>query len=100
MRCGGDGHDRVAGQLSAVAAGKVSEPVDYVSPNIGTIGQLLTATVPYVQTPHGMARLAPITTPGIMDRYLANKIYAFPAGPAWLMAAKGSTSTHPGNYAS
>ena len=85
---------------AAVAAGKVSEPVDYVSPNIGTIGQLLTATVPYVQTPHGMARLAPITTPGIMDRYLANKIYAFPAGPAWLMAATGKTSTHPENYAS
>jgi hypothetical protein len=49
---------------AAVAAGKVSEPVDYVSPNIGTIGQLLTATAPYVQTPHGMARLAPITTAG------------------------------------
>jgi len=41
------------------------EPVDYVSPNIGGIGQLLTATVPYVQTPHGMARLAPVTTPEI-----------------------------------
>ena len=41
------------------------EPADYVSPNIGTIGQLLTATVPYVQRPHGMARLAPITTPGL-----------------------------------
>ena len=25
------------------------DPVDYVSPNIGGIGQLLTATVPYVQ---------------------------------------------------
>ena len=37
------------------------EPVDYVSPNIGMIGQLLTATLPYVQRPHGMARLAPIT---------------------------------------
>jgi len=30
------------------------EPVDYVSPNIGSIGQLLTATIPYVQRPHGM----------------------------------------------
>ena len=39
------------------------EPVDYVSPNFGGIGQLLTATVPYLQCPHGMARLAPITTP-------------------------------------
>ena len=61
------------------------DPVDYVSPNIGGIGQLLTATVPYVQYPHGMARLAPITTPGITDRYLADKIYGFPAGPAVLM---------------
>jgi len=40
------------------------EPVDYVSPNIGGIGQLLTATIPYVQRPYGMARIAPITTPG------------------------------------
>ncbi|HEY1804074.1 MAG TPA: hypothetical protein VGG45_06295, partial [Terracidiphilus sp.] len=51
------------------------EPADYVSPNIGGIGQLLTATIPYVQWPHGMARLAPVVTPGIADRYLADKIY-------------------------
>src|ERR1700680_863774 len=57
------------------------EPVDYVAPNIGGIGQLLTATMPYVQRPYGMARIAPITTPGITDRYLADKIYGFPAGP-------------------
>jgi predicted alpha-1,2-mannosidase len=76
------------------------EPVDYVSPNIGTIGQLLTATIPYVQRPHGMARLAPITTPGITDRYLADKIYGFPAGPAMLMASVGETSTTPDAYAS
>jgi hypothetical protein len=42
----------------AAATAKHMEPVDYVSPNIGGIGQLLTATVPYVQMPHGMARLA------------------------------------------
>jgi hypothetical protein len=71
------------------------EPVDYVSPNIGTIGQLLTATVPYVQRPFGMARLAPKTTPGITDRYLADKIYGFPAGPATLMASIGETGTSP-----
>ena len=41
--------------LAAAQSGK--EPVDYVSPNIGGIGQLLTATIPYVQYPHGMARL-------------------------------------------
>ncbi|HEX4136375.1 MAG TPA: GH92 family glycosyl hydrolase [Bryobacteraceae bacterium] len=76
------------------------DPVDYVSPNIGTIGQLLTATVPYVQTPHGMARLAPITTPGITDRYLADKIYGFPIGPAMLMSSTGAVSTNPAAYAS
>ena len=76
------------------------EPVDYVSPNIGTIGQLLTATIPYVQCPHGMARLAPITTPGIGDRYLADKIYGFPVGPATLMASVGEISTQPAAYAS
>src|SRR6202047_4218534 len=77
-----------------------SEPVDYVSPNIGTIGQLLTATVPYVQRPHGMARLAPITTPGISDRYLADKIFGFPVGPAILMASVGASGTDPAFYAS
>src|SRR6202167_4639617 len=76
------------------------DPVDYVSPNIGGIGQLLSATVPYVQYPHGMARLAPITTPGITDRYLADKIYGFPAGPAMLMAADGPLKTKPADYAS
>ena len=45
-------------------------------------------------------RLAPITTPGITDRYLADKIYGFPAGPAMLMASVGKTSTVPADYAS
>ncbi len=76
------------------------EPVDYVSPNIGTIGQLLTATIPYVQRPHGMARVAPVTTPGIADRYLADKIYGFPAGPALLMASVGKAGTNAADYAS
>ncbi len=43
--------------LSAILGGSAlsalgqqqKQPVDYVSPNIGTIGQLLTATIPYVQ---------------------------------------------------
>src|SRR5580698_10744939 len=76
------------------------EPVDYVSPNIGGIGQLLTATIPYVQYPHGMARLYPVTTPGITDRYLADKIYGFAAGPALLMASVGSEAATPAAYAS
>jgi predicted alpha-1,2-mannosidase len=76
------------------------EPVDYVSPNVGGIGQLLSATIPYVQYPHGMARLYPITTPGINDRYLADKIFGFPAGPAVLMASTGDVGTTAAAYAS
>jgi predicted alpha-1,2-mannosidase len=74
--------------------------VDYVDPNIGGIGQLLTATIPYVQWPHGMARIAPITTPGITDRYLADKIYGFPVGPGVLMASTGDVGTNRATYAS
>lgn len=76
------------------------EPVDCVNPNIGTIGHLLTATVPYVQYPHGMARIAPVTTPGMQDRYLADKIFGFPAGPATLMAYTGDLSYDPVKMAS
>src|SRR5580704_11220066 len=83
-----------------IEAQRTKEPVDYVAPNIGGIGQLLTATIPYVQYPHGMARLAPITTPGILDRYLADKIYGFPVGPAMLMASTGPLSCSPEDYAS
>ena len=64
-----------AAVLFAVENSPQKQPVDYVDPNSGSIGQLLTATIPYVQWPHGMARIAPITTPGITDRYLADKIY-------------------------
>lgn len=85
---------------NGVAAQTPKTPVDYVSPNIGGIGQLLTATIPYVQYPHGMARLAPVTTPGINDRYLADKIYGFPAGPAILMVSTGAAGTHAKDYAS
>jgi hypothetical protein len=76
--------------LSDTAQKRVKDSVDYVSLKTGGIGQLLTATIPYVQWPHGMARLAPITTPAITDSYLANKIYGFPAGPATLMASVGA----------
>src|SRR3984885_4759570 len=86
--------------LVASLSKEQKQPVDYVSPNIGAIGQLLTATIPYVQYPHGMVRLAPITTPGIMDRYLAGKIYGFPVGPAMLMASAGPLSCSPEDYAS
>ena len=85
---------------SCIASGQsAKEPVDYVAPNIGGIGQLLSATIPYVQYPHGMARLFPITTPGITDRYLADKIYGFPAGPAVLMASTGNVGAAEAVYA-
>jgi predicted alpha-1,2-mannosidase len=91
--------------LAAAAAlgaqpARTPEPVDDVNPNIGTIGHLLTATVPYVQYPHGMARIAPVTTPGTQDRYLADRIYGFPAGPATLMAYTGELSSDPAQTAS
>jgi hypothetical protein len=79
---------------------RLKEPVDYVNPNIGTIGHLLTATIPYVQYPHGMAKLAPVTSPGIPDRYLADKIFGFPAGPATLMAYTGDLTCDPVRSAS
>lgn len=88
------------GAVFAAPTQHPKSPVDYVSPNIGGIGQLLTATIPYVQYPHGMARLAPITTPGIVDRYLADKIYGFPAGTAVLMASTGPVGTGAEAYAS
>jgi len=61
--------------LTGVVYGQ--DPVDYVNPNIGTIGHLLKATTPDVQLPRGMIRLFPHTTPGIRDIYLADKIYSF-----------------------
>lgn len=85
----------IGGSALAALGQPQKEVVDYVSPNIGGIGQLLTATIPYVQRPHGMARLAPAVTPGIADRYLADKIYGFPAGPALLMASVDNIGTKP-----
>ncbi len=90
----------LGGSALTAAAQQQKQAVDYVFPNIGTIGQLLTATIPYVQCPHGMVRLAPKTTPGIADRYLADKIYGFPAGPATLMASVGEVGVRPADYAS
>ena len=76
------------------------EPVDYVNPNMGGIGQLLSATSPNVIMPYGMMRISPITTPGITDRYLADKIYGFPAGGMTLMPMTGAAETDPAKYAS
>ncbi len=50
--------------------------------------------------PYGMMSISPITTPGIDDRYLADKIYGFPAGGVTLMPMTGSAETDPAKYAS
>ena len=75
-------------------------PVDYVNPNLGGIGQLLSATSPNVIMPYGMMCISPITTPGITDRYLADKIYGFPTGGMTLMPMTDSAETDPDKYAS
>ena len=67
--------------VAAIGCGpKARASLDYVDPNIGGIGYLLQPAQPHVQMPHGMARLAPITTPLVKDRYLADKLYGFRAG--------------------
>jgi putative alpha-1,2-mannosidase len=66
------------------------EPVDYVNPYIGSIGHLLRSTSPVVQLPHSRVRLTPHTTPGIRDRYLADKIYGFPVGISSMMVTTGT----------
>ncbi len=76
------------------------EAVDYVNPNIGGIGHLLQPTYPIVKLPYGMMSISPITTPGITDRYLADKIYGFPAGGATLMPSTGPAETDPVQCAS
>lgn len=86
--------------LPGLWAQRAKEPVDEVNPNIGGIGHLLQPTVPFVQLPHGMARLAPVTTPGVTDRYLADKIFGFPAGGVVVMPTAGSLETEPARYAS
>jgi predicted alpha-1,2-mannosidase len=88
--------------IVAIAAAHASPraPIDYVSPNIGSIGQLLSATTPFVQVPYGMARLVPVTTPGIQDRYLADKIYGFSPGVGVLTVSTGEVSSEPAAYAS
>ena len=67
--------------------------VNYVDTNIGTIGHLLTSTAPSVLMPHGMVSICPIFNPKIVDRYFADKIYAFPTGAGFLMPVLKEDST-------
>ena len=75
-------------------------PADCVDTNIGGIGQLLTATVPYAQLPHGMARIAPYVDPAITDRYLSDTIGGFAIGPLILAATKPHSESTSGAFLS
>lgn len=57
----------------------------YVNTNIGTVGHLLQATSPNVQSPHGLAVIAPVFRAGMKDRYFSDKIFGFTAGNAVVM---------------
>lgn len=57
----------------------------YVNTNIGTLSYKTWSTSPTVQLPHGMMEINPVTTPGIGDKYLADKIFGFSFGPAAVM---------------
>jgi len=86
--------------LSPGAFGQSKQPVDYVDPHIGSISHLLKSIPPTVQLPFGMMRLAPVTSPGISDSYLAEKIYGFPVDSAELMPSSGPVETDPAKDAS
>jgi putative alpha-1,2-mannosidase len=86
--------------LPLLCIAQTKEPVDYVNPNIGGIGQLLQPTYPTVQLPYSMMRVVPFTTPGVTDRYLADRIYGFPVGGAMMMPVTGVASTDPAKNAS
>src|SRR5580692_3104443 len=71
--------------IAAYAQVHAAEPVDYVDPNIGGIGILLTPTLPYIQRPHGMARVVPTTPTSVKDHYLADHLTGFSVGPLSLL---------------
>jgi len=71
------------------------EPVDYVNPNIGTLSYKTWSTSPTVQLPHGMVEVDPHTTPGIGDKYLADKIFGFSFGASSIMASTGDLNIEP-----
>ncbi len=71
----------------------VRQLADFVNPYIGSISPKTGGTSPTVLVPHGMLEVSPRFTPGIGDRYLADKIYGFPVGPLSVMATTGAIQT-------
>lgn len=92
--------DKPVVALAAVNSQARKEPVDYVNPNIGGIGHLLTSVSPDVQRPHGMVQIAPIVGPGVTDVYLAGKLYGFSAANFNVMPTVGPSNLNPPEVAS
>ncbi len=82
------------------AASEGREPVDYVDTNIGTLSYKTWSTSPTVQLPHGMLEIDPFTTPGIGDKYLADKVWGFFAGAFAIMPTVGEPHHDPARNAS
>lgn len=72
-----------------VEQGSELDPVDWVDPNIGGIGHLLTSVAPEVQVPHGVAVISPVVNKDVTDIYLATSMQGFSLGASALMATTG-----------
>lgn len=87
---------------------KSQDLVDLVNPRIGSISHVLMPTFPTVHRPYGMLRFWPVYNPGILDTYLATRIYGFPinrpehrGAPAMtLMPMMGKESLSKANHSS
>jgi predicted alpha-1,2-mannosidase len=85
-----------------------ADVTSYVDPNIGGVAILLTTKNPTVHRPHSMVRVFPVTKPGLIDRYLSDKIYGFAVNmPAYrnghvteLMPTSGNVLVEPAKNAS
>jgi len=69
------------------------DPVDWVDPNIGGIGHLLTSVAPEVQVPHGVAVIAPVVASDVTDIYLATSLQGFSLGASAIMATTGTAKS-------
>ncbi len=83
--------------LIIISACNNADVTRYVDPNIGGVAPLLTTKNPTVHRPHSMARVFPVTKPGLGDRYLSDKIYGFALNmPAYRQGYVTSLMPFPG----
>jgi predicted alpha-1,2-mannosidase len=73
--------------------GQRLDPVDWVDPNIGGIGHLLTSVAPEVQVPHGVAVISPVVAKDVTDIYLATSMQGFSLGASAIMAVAGTAGS-------